>query len=158
VTGSGKDYTSRLRPLRTLWWQAFAGAVAVAGALLAGCSHGDCLKGQSSVELRLPPGSGWVLEEYCVDDECLPAAGRRQIAHDERYGQPQFYSYGINVRDRPDTYHYRVKLTAPDGRSLVHDGEVGTQGNRMGGELCKPTSVSASLIVGSNGTLTTQSP
>ena len=131
----------------------FAGTVVVAGALVAGCTN-DCVKGRSVVILTVPTGPGWVLEEYCIDDECLAVDERQFIGS----GEPLFYSYYIDVRDRPDTYHYRVKLTPPDGRSLVYDGEVETKGNKRGGERCKPTSVSAGLNVGSNGRLTTQSP
>ena len=73
-------------------------------------------------------------------------------------GEPVLYTYVIDVRDRPDTYRYRVGLTAPDGRSQVHDGEVETKGNRMGGERCNPTTFVAELHVGFDGSLTTQSP
>src|SRR5687767_10246719 len=104
-------------------------------------------------------GLGWVLEEYCVDDECLSAEERQPRPRDpSMVGYPVDYLFLINVRDRPDTYHYRVKVTAPDGKSLVYDGEVETEGNRMGGERCNPTTFGAGLNVGSNGELTTQRP
>lgn len=141
-----------LRPLL----RSFVGVVVVVGALLAGCRN-DCPKGQSVVELRLPPelgGSGWVLDEYCVDDECLPA-DKRQIGHDKRFGGAAFYSYHINVRDRPDTYNYRVKLTAPDGRSVVSEGEVETSADRFDDQTCISTTFSGRLIVRPNGRVTT---
>jgi len=139
-----------LRPLVA----SFAGTVVVAGALVTGCTN-DCLKGQSAVGLNVPVGRGWVLEEYCVDDECLSADERQPRPRDySMVGEPVYYLVLINVRDRPDTYHYRVKLTAPDGRSVVHDGEVETKGNRMGGERCNPTTFTAVLMVEFNGELT----
>lgn len=73
-------------------------------------------------------------------------------------GTPVFHSYVIHVSDRPDEYTYRVELIAPDGARHAHDGVIDVKGNMMGGETCKPTSVSASLIVDGNGQLSTQSP
>lgn len=130
-----------LRPLAA----SFAGTVVVAGALVAGCGN-DCTKfGPSTVGLELPPELGWVLEEYCIDDECL-SAEQREFE----------YSYAINVRDRPDTYHYLVKLTASDGRSVVSEGEVETWAPRFDDQTCKPTTFFGRLIVGPNGGVRTQ--
>lgn len=81
-----------LRPLVA----SFAGTVVVAGALVTGCTN-DCLKGQSAVGLNVPVGRGWVLEEYCVDDECLSADERQPRPRDySMVGEPVYYLVLIN--------------------------------------------------------------
>ena len=131
-------------------------ALAVAGVVVSGCQQ-DCIKGDSVVGLEMPPTS-FVLDRFCVDDQCLSASERQPPADGPEAGTPRSIFYGIPVSDQPDTYDYEIELTAPDGTRHVHDGFVETTGNLMGGENCNPTSVSALLLIDDNGELTTNYP
>ena len=126
---------------------------------LVGCGGSEnCIRsGPSVVELRLPSGS-WDLSSFCVDEQCLPPRDLQPRPGGNAGVQPAFYSYLIEVVDTPRTYGYRVEFTTPDGRSLTREGDVTTAGNKSGGETCKPTFSTASLTIGDDGEVTSQSP
>lgn len=153
MASSDRLSTASLRALISRTTVAFA----VTALIITGCQQVDCIAGDSVVELRVP-SSSWVVDRFCVDDECLSASERQPAPDGPEVGPAVFYSYVIDVSDRPDAYRYRVELTGPDGARHIHDGVVETKGNLMGGENCRPTSAIAALIVDENGQLTTQSP
>jgi hypothetical protein len=128
-------------------------ASVVIGASVSGCQQ-DCIKGDSVVGLEMPPTS-FVLDRFCVDDQCLSASQRQPPADGPEAGAPRSIFYALPVSDQPDTYDYEIELTAPDGTRHVHDGVVETTGNLMGGENCKPITVNAVLYIDDNGDVTT---
>jgi len=147
------DRSAATPPVRALIYRTTV-AVAVTGMVATGCQQ-DCITGDSLVELRVPSTS-WRVDRFCVDDECLSASERQPRPVGPEAGAPVFYSYAVHVGDQPDTYSYRVEVAAPDGARHAHHGVIETEGNMMGGETCKPTSATASLIVHTDGQLTTQ--
>lgn len=149
--GDMPDRRSRTKPDRPPLHRT-AAAVLVA-AVLTGCQPNDCTHGTSAIELRVPDQS-WTVNRFCIDDQCLPAAERQPDAQEPAAGTMVFYSYAIEVRDHPDTYRYTIDVTAPDGVTYRHDGSIQTRGNRMGGEVCEPTTANAALTVDADGELT----
>lgn len=147
------DRSATTPPVRALIYRPTV-AVAVTGMVATGCQQ-DCITGDSLVELRVPSTS-WRVNWFYVDDECRSASEREPRPVGPEAGAPVFCSYAIHVGDQPDTYSYRVEVTAPDGARHAHDGVIETEGNTMGGETCKPTSATASLTVDSDGQLTMQ--
>jgi hypothetical protein len=119
-------------------------ALVAGSALASGCGSGDCMKDPSYVSVTLPPG--WTLTRYCLDDECL-AEGQLVAGAD-------FNAVRIDVRDRPDTYRYRVEMTTADGRRLAHDGEIKTV-RPYKGDYCQSRSAHGQLNVVPDGRLTT---